>query len=194
MWFELVYYNLNTTVFGTPQCLHQCSLTGCCIIPAAVPGMSLHQNCESMSRVFSFSSPNPVDNTSRLKRTYMNMPISAFMQVSLNEVPVEVQYRAETAVFVKNYDCLWHGLTSPDAVASKLFSEKLLGDVELDAIRSTNGHYPKNSVILSSLKKGPPGTLPKFCTILKEMPHLNHIAEKLEKGRCMYCGRQIHFY
>ena len=110
------------------------------------------------------------------------MPISAFMQVSY-EIPVEVQYRAEIAVFVKNYDYLWHGLTSPDAVASKLFSEKLLGEVEFDTIQSANGNYPKNGAILLSLRKGPAGTLLKFCTILKEIPHLNHIAEKLEKGQ-----------
>ena len=94
-----------------------------------------------------------------------------------------MQYRAETAVFVKNYDCLWHGLTSPDEIASKLYSEKLLGDVELDAIQSTAGYYPKNSVILSSLKRGPSGSLLKLCAILKDIPHLNHITKKLEKGQ-----------
>lgn len=103
------------------------------------------------------------------------------MEALLNGVPVEVQYRAETAVFVKNYDCLWHGLTSPDEIASKLYSEKLLGDVELDAIQSTAGYYPKNSVILSSLKRGPSGSLLKLCAILKDIPHLNHITKKLEK-------------
>ena len=40
----------------------------------------------------------------------------------------------------------------------------------------------KNRVIITSLLKGPPGTLKKFCAILRKVKKYGYIADELEKG------------
>ena len=57
---------------------------------------------------------------------------------AMSEITDEVQHKAEIAVFILNYDNLWHEITSPDEVAAKLYSKKLIGDVQLEAIQSTS--------------------------------------------------------
>ena len=40
----------------------------------------------------------------------------------------------------------------------------------------------KNRMIINSLSRGPPGTLKKFCAILRKVKKYSYIAEELEKG------------
>lgn len=44
----------------------------------------------------------------------------------------------------------------------------------------------KNRMIITSLSTGPPGTLKKFCAILRKVKKYSYIADELEKGtRCL---------
>ena len=40
----------------------------------------------------------------------------------------------------------------------------------------------KNRMIITSLSKGPPGTLKRFCAILRKVTKYSYIADELEKG------------
>lgn len=111
-----------------------------------------------------------------------NLFNSHFIQAMSADKFKEVQQQAEAAVFIKNYDYLWNGLTSPNEVAAKLFSNRLISAVQLDDIQSATGKYRKNTIIMNALCSGPPGTLLKFCAILKDIPHLEYVAKRLGKG------------
>ena len=40
----------------------------------------------------------------------------------------------------------------------------------------------KNRIIIDNLLRGPPGTLKKFCAILRKVKKYSYIADELEKG------------
>ena len=53
----------------------------------------------------------------------------------------------------------------------------------------------KNRMIITDLIRGPPGTLKKFCTILRKVKKYSYIADELEKGnQVLECIRVVYVY
>ena len=53
----------------------------------------------------------------------------------------------------------------------------------------------KNRMIITDLIRGPPGTLKKFCTILRKVKKYSYIADELEKGnQVLECIRAVYVY
>ena len=81
---------------------------------------------------------------------------------------------------------------SPDGVVDHLISQHLIGDSAHEQLRlPIKTAKEKNRIIVDELSTGGPGTLEKFCTILKISKRTEHIADNLEKGTCVYTINDI---
>jgi len=89
-------------------------------------------------------------------------------------------------LFDKNRQFLTKYL-KPDDIIDYLISNHLVGDTARQLISSpynTPGY--RNGIIVDELRRGQPGTVEKFCKILKKSRMTQHIADRLEKGLYVY--------
>ena len=70
----------------------------------------------------------------------------------------------------------------PDTVRIALYTENLLTQCEHDRIKAEATQMSANELILEALKRRAPGTLERFCTILKEEAGHQHVVDKLMPG------------
>ena len=77
---------------------------------------------------------------------------------------------------------------NPDDMIDHLITHHLVGDIARQQISSPY-QIPsfRNGIILDELSRGQPGTVQKFCMILKKSGMTQHIADKLEKGFVCDC-------
>jgi len=72
----------------------------------------------------------------------------------------------------------------PDDISDQLIQEGMLGkNAAQRAQLHLTSRMEKNQTIVDQLTIGGPGTLQKFCDILKSNKRLTFIAEKLENGK-----------
>ena len=73
----------------------------------------------------------------------------------------------------------------PDDISDQLIQERMLGKNAAQRVQlHTMSRMEKNRTIVDQLTFGGPGTLQKFCDILKSNQRLAFIAGKLETGKC----------
>ena len=70
----------------------------------------------------------------------------------------------------------------PDTVRRALYQQDLLTQCEHDNIRAEATQMSANELILEALKRRAPGTLERFCAILREEPGHQHVVDKLMPG------------
>ena len=88
----------------------------------------------------------------------------------------------ERELLKKYYSFLLRSL-DPETVRIALNSNDLLTLCEHDQIRAQTTPVAANELILESLQRRAPGTLERFCKILKEEGGHSNVVEKLQKGR-----------
>ena len=72
---------------------------------------------------------------------------------------------------------------SPDDIVDHLISQRLIGDSAREQLSlSIKTTKEKNRTIVDELCTGGPGTLEKFCAMLKKSRRTKHIADHLDKG------------
>ena len=72
---------------------------------------------------------------------------------------------------------------NPDDIVDHLISQDLIGYSAHEQMSLPNKTAKdKNRIIVDELSTGGPGTLEKFCTVLKKSNRTKHIADHLEKG------------
>ena len=72
---------------------------------------------------------------------------------------------------------------SPDDIVDHLISQRLIGDSACGQLSlPIKTAKQKNRIIVDELSSGGPGTLEKFCTVLKKSRRTKHIADYVEKG------------
>lgn len=72
---------------------------------------------------------------------------------------------------------------SPDDIVDHLISQRLIGDSAREQLSlSIKTTKEKNRTIVDELCTGGPGTLEKFCAMLKKSKRTKHIADHLDKG------------
>ena len=96
------------------------------------------------------------------------------------DIEKRLELQKEIFTVCQNYlvQCL-----NPDDVMDHLISKHLIGDSTYQQLRLSNKtKQEKNRIIVDGLSSGGPGTLEKFCVILKENKITKHIADHLKKG------------
>ena len=87
----------------------------------------------------------------------------------------------ESKVLKRNYSFLLKSL-NPQSARIALYQAELLTQCEYEKIVAETTPTGANELILEALKRRAPGTLERFCEILKEEPAHKHIADKLKSG------------
>ncbi|XP_065900647.1 uncharacterized protein [Dysidea avara] len=88
----------------------------------------------------------------------------------------------QVELFTKNRSYLTQRL-NPSDIVDNLITYRLVGSSagqEISSPYHTNLH--RNGLIVNELSQGQPGTVEKFCEILKKSQRTKYIADKLEKG------------
>ena len=87
----------------------------------------------------------------------------------------------ESKVLQRNYSFLLKSL-DPVSIRIALYQAELLTRCEHEKIMVGATPTAANELILEALKRRGPGTLQKFCEILKEESGHKHIADRLKSG------------
>ena len=105
--------------------------------------------------------------------------------------------KKQREVFTNNRAFLVDYLDADDII-DDLIQEKMIGkNAEQRVQLQTTSREEKNRIIVEQLTNSGPGTLDKFCEILRNTERLAFVAEELEKGErdvtllrgcCMHAG------
>ena len=94
----------------------------------------------------------------------------------------QIALKQQRDVFDNNRSFIVEHLNPDDIIADLIQAQTLIGENAAQKVRlpvTTKGE--KNRIIVDELRAAGPGTLRKFCEILKSKEKLKFIAEKLEK-------------
>ena len=95
---------------------------------------------------------------------------------------VEKRLELQKGVFTSCRDYLVKYL-SPDDVADRLISERLIGDNAREQLfLPIKTQKEKNRIIVDELSRGGPDAFQKFCRILGRNSRTKHIADHLDNG------------
>ena len=104
------------------------------------------------------------------------------MCVTLEHLDVEKRLELQKEAFTSCRHYIVQHL-SPDDIVDHLTSQRLIGDSAREQLSlSIKTAKEKNRTIVDELSTGGPGTLEKFCTVLKKSRRTKHIADHVEKG------------